>query len=147
MELISLEKREAVLYILFYHYPFQQLHQELPLKINKFHLTSWTEVSYFPYNHLIPTCETCKQNITLRVPYGKVAAYKATDGWKDFFHFEEMPPKKGDVNDDDSVDENDISELAKEIIEPSQEYDATKDVNGDGYINVTDIVELVNIMK
>lgn len=88
-----------------------------------------------------------KQNITLRVPYGKEAAYKATDGWKDFLHFEEMPPKKGDVNDDDSVDENDISELAKEIIEPSQEYDATKDVNGDGYINVADIVELVNIMK
>lgn len=96
---------------------------------------------------MIPTCETCKQNITLRVPYGKVAAYKATDGWKDFLNFEEMPPKKGDVNDDESVDENDISELAKEIIEPSQEYDATKDVNGNGYINVADIVELVNIMK
>ena len=40
-----------------------------------------------------------------------------------------------------------IFKFLLEIIEPSQEYDATKDVNGDGYINVADIVELVNIMK
>ena len=58
-----------------------------------------------------------------------------------------MAAEKGDVNGDEFVDEDDLNELAKEIMSPSEEYDATKDVNHDGMVDVKDIVEEVNIIK
>jgi surface protein len=86
---------------------------------------------------------------TLFVPAGSKALYQAdaAGGWKKFKNIVEMPEKKGDVNGDDFVDEDDITELAEDIMDSSQEYDATKDVNHDGVVDVADIVEETNIIK
>ena len=86
---------------------------------------------------------------TLFVPAGSKALYQsdASGGWKKFRNIVEMPAQKGDVNGDEIVDEGDISELAQDIMNPSQEYDANKDVNHDGVVNVADVVEEVNIIK
>ena len=86
---------------------------------------------------------------TLFVPAGSKTLYQseAVGGWKKFKNIVEMPAKKGDVNGDEFVDEDDISELTHDIMDPSQDYDAAKDVNHDGVVNVTDVVEEVNIIK
>ncbi len=89
------------------------------------------------------------QSAILFVPAGSKSLYQSASagGWQMFQNIVEMAAEKGDVNGDEFVDEDDLNELAKEIMSPSEEYDATKDVNHDGMVDVKDIVEEVNIIK
>ena len=59
----------------------------------------------------------------------------------------EMHVIEGDVDGDGEVNEDDIAEVEKVILDPSVGYDPDKDVNHDGKVNVADIVTIVNIIK
>jgi len=77
----------------------------------------------------------------LTVPAGSISAYKAAEGWKDFFDFEPIVDfnEDGDMNVTDVVTlisciaKNDFTSVSREAA----------DVNGDGEVNVTDVVTLI----
>lgn len=50
-----------------------------------------------------------RTNATLHVPADSKAAYEAANYWKDFKEIVEMPPLKGDVNNDGNIDAQDAS--------------------------------------
>lgn len=54
---------------------------------------------------------------------------------------------EGDINGDGEVTDEDKAEVEAFILDPDMSYYPTKDVNHDGFVNVADIVEMVNIMK
>lgn len=54
---------------------------------------------------------------------------------------------EGDVNGDGEVTEEDKMEVKALILDSNMSYYPTKDINHDGFVNVADIVEMVNIMK
>ena len=85
-----------------------------------------------------------KQNCSLYVPRGKVNAYKAATGWKDFFRIEEIR-LRGDVGGDGKVDVADVNEIINLILKLGG--DATfADVNKDGKIDVADVNIIINII-
>ena len=90
----------------------------------------------------------------LIVPKGTSGDYKVADFWKYFKNIyeegsepEETNVIDGDVNGDGEVNEDDIAEVEKVIIDPSAGYDPEMDVNHDGVVNVADIVAIVNIIS
>lgn len=75
---------------------------------------------------------------TLYTPMGSASNYQSTGGWKNFKKF--MPI--GDVNGDSAINDTDVKEEAGYILDkPSKTFvKAAADMNGDGVINVADIV-------
>lgn len=75
---------------------------------------------------------------TLYTPMGSASKYQSTGGWKNFKKF--MPI--GDVNGDNAINDTDVKEETSYIMgNPSKTFvKAAADMNGDGVINVADIV-------
>ena len=87
---------------------------------------------------------SARANATLYVPRGSVDAYSKADYWKDFKQI--MPI--GDANGDGAIDDADVEEAADFIMDrPSETFvEAAADMNGDGVVNVIDVV-LMNAIK
>ena len=79
-----------------------------------------------------------RANAVLYVPKGSAEAYSKADYWNDFMQI--MPI--GDANGDGAIDDADVEETADFIMDrPSETFvEAAADMNGDGVINVADIV-------
>lgn len=84
---------------------------------------------------------------TLYTPMGSASKYQSTGGWKNFKKF--MPI--GDVNGDNAINDTDVKEETSYIMgNPSKTFvKAAADMNGDGVINVADIVLMnaINLKK
>lgn len=85
-----------------------------------------------------------RANATLYVPMGSVDAYSKADYWKNFKKI--MPI--GDANGDGAISDADVKEAADFIMDrPSETFvEAAADMNGDGVVNIIDIV-LMNAIK
>ena len=89
-----------------------------------------------------------KWECLLKIPEGTTEAYQAADQWKEFFFMENIELIPGDANLDGIVDAADIDEVRDFIMRsPTGEtvYPFI-DVNGDGVVNATDIVFILNIL-
>lgn len=87
---------------------------------------------------------------TLHVPAGSIESYCAADGWKEFIHIKEINSDIfGDANNDYQVNGKDVKTIQDYITQDKIDgfiFD-NADVNGDGKVNVADIVKLINIIK
>ena len=81
---------------------------------------------------------------TLYTPMRSASKYQSTGGWKNFKKF--MPI--GDVNGDNAINDTDVKEETGYILgNPSKTFvKAAADMNGDGVINIVDVV-LMNALK
>lgn len=88
-----------------------------------------------------------KEQCTVWVPIGCIAAYKGADGWKDYMTIREITD--GDVNGDGDVNEADVNAVASHIIgkTPAGFNKKNADMNGDNNVNAVDIVLINNIIK
>lgn len=88
-----------------------------------------------------------ENNCIVWVPKGSQSAYKEAYVWKDFANIKEIAD--GDVNLDEKVNRKDINELVAHIMgNPSVSFNyALADVNKDGFINVADIVTLLDLLS
>jgi hypothetical protein len=77
-----------------------------------------------------------KQGVTLRVPYGKMAKYQATDGWKEFANMEEMGRESVIY----TVSE--VTAVVRTMVEG--DYVAEYDVNSDGKVDISDLIQIIN---
>lgn len=88
---------------------------------------------------------------TLVVPKQYKANYQAKFDGDSFYggHFslQETNAIVGDVNGDGEVNEVDVAEVEKVILDPSIQRLPAMDVNQDGEVNAADIVVIVNIIK
>ena len=84
---------------------------------------------------------------TLYVPKGELAAYKHWKGWSYFKDIKEMGDV-GDSNNDGEVNKADVGELVNAVIgKPSGQFlRVNADVNGDGVVDIADIVQLISII-
>ena len=84
---------------------------------------------------------------TLNVPKGTKEKYEATPAWNLFQKIEEMEDtKKGDVNDDGTVDVADIACIIDVMAGKAPEYKDQADVNKDKTVDVADIAIIIDIM-
>jgi precorrin isomerase len=82
----------------------------------------------------------------LIVPQNTKEVYQATDGWSQFTDIVEV--KDGDANGDEKVNQKDVDDVGCYIIgnAPTVFVRNAADMNGDGEVNVADIVlMLINI--
>ena len=89
------------------------------------------------------------ENATLYVPFGTKDVYSATDGWSQFQHIVELDPvMTGDIDNNGSVDEADRQALINHLLgkEVSGYHPTAADVDGDGRVNVRDVVALADIL-
>lgn len=88
-----------------------------------------------------------KEQCTVWVPIGCIAAYKGAEGWKDYMTIREITD--GDVNGDGDVNEADVNAVASHIIgqTPAGFNKKNVDMNGDNKVNAVDIVLINNIIK
>lgn len=88
-----------------------------------------------------------KEQCTVWVPMGCIAAYKGAEGWKDYMTIREITD--GDVNGDGDVNEADVNAVASHIIgqTPAGFNKKNADMNGDNNVNAVDIVLINNIIK
>jgi len=88
-----------------------------------------------------------KANVTLHVSNRSINLYQAAPQWNEFFI--DVVHSRGDINSDGSVNHNDATAERKFIIDgDSQGIDASlTDVNGDGAVDVADIVSIFNIVN
>lgn len=87
-------------------------------------------------------------NVTLSVRKESIDAYKAAEPWK-YFKNISAALLKGDVNCDYDFNIDDIKCVANYVIGESPEdfeFDAA-DIDGDGNVNVKDIVEIIKIVQ
>ena len=84
------------------------------------------------------------ENATLHVPTTSVAKYKNAGPWKGF----KMIVGIGDVNGDGVLDQKDLNDIISHVIRdtPTGFIEEAADVNGDGMVNVLDIVLLINMI-
>lgn len=88
-------------------------------------------------------------NCTLIVPRGSKAAYQAAATWKNFTHIIEADfpseVKRGDVNNDDIVDIDDVTQLISYVLGNGNDINlVAADVNDDGGIDIDDITVVIN---
>ena len=69
-------------------------------------------------------------------------------GWGYFKYYEDaLDVKEWDANGDNSVDAEDILKMTNDIMYPSFILNkSVTDINGDGVINIADIIALINIL-
>lgn len=81
----------------------------------------------------------------LYVPYGTKTKYKATPYWNEFQKIYEI----GDVNSNGDLNLADVEAISKFIMDsaPSGFSEGAADLNGDGKVDVADIVMLVDIIN
>lgn len=104
-----------------------------------------------------PTCgsealnDIDKWACNLFVPQGYLSAYQSADQWKTFYLMDDnIPPiLSGDANCDNEVTIDDIKFIEDYIMGniPDDFDEDAADFNGDGYINVADIVAIINYLK
>lgn len=96
------------------------------------------------------------ENATLYVPTGSKSLYEANALWTKFKHIEEIDMPKsvgnGNANADGYIDEKDVNTIADNIMgnvpeDPYEFNEYSADLNGDGKVDVADIVELNNLLK
>ncbi len=85
-------------------------------------------------------------DLTLLVPKGSLAAYQQAPCWKNFKEIVELT--MGDADGNGKVDADDVKALTNAILgNPSDQYiEPAADVNGDGVVNVADLVEIINTL-
>ena len=85
----------------------------------------------------------------LIVPKGTKAKYQATEGWKKFTSIVEMSGVEGDANNDGVMNDSDVNDVESLIMGemPPVFVRNAADMNGDGEINVVDIVLMQNIIN
>ena len=88
-------------------------------------------------------------SVQLIVPRGSKAAYQAADTWKNFTNIieQDFPAegKRGDVNDDDVVDIEDVTALISNILGNASSINQhAADVNEDGSIDIEDVTAIIN---
>ena len=88
-------------------------------------------------------------SVQLIVPRGSKAAYQAADTWKNFTNIIEadFAPeyKRGDVNNDNSVDIDDVTQLISYVLGNGNSINQyAADVNEDGGIDIDDITVIIN---
>ena len=86
-----------------------------------------------------------KPSITLSVPAESIAAYKASDDWKDFF-IKALGAVFGDVNGDGEVTSVDVTAVYNVLLGTDYEFADSADVNGDGSVTSADITVIYNIL-
>lgn len=88
-----------------------------------------------------------KEQCTVWVPIGCIAAYKGADGWKDYMIIKEITD--GDANDDGEVNDADVDAVASYIMgqSPTGFNNEKADMNHDGEVNAVDLVEIVKIVN
>ena len=90
-----------------------------------------------------------RQNATLYVPIGSKAAYEAADYWKEFKEINEveMPEEPATPGDLNGDGKVNVGDIMAIInIMADGGKDLKGDVNGDGAVNVGDIMAIINIM-
>ncbi|MBO7139923.1 MAG: hypothetical protein J6W19_05040 [Prevotella sp.] len=73
----------------------------------------------------------------------RVVEYEGNSSWEEY---EVTKPKKGDVNDDNSIDVADIGTVIDVMAGKAFEYKDYADVNGDKNVDVADIATIIDIM-
>jgi hypothetical protein len=112
----------------------------------------WNLTTIWSLNNEPPTCGSDafyaldKETCLVLVPQGSREIYEESGGWKDFHQIREIIA--GDVNLDGNVDKSDVDTLAAYILSenPQDFFDVFADLNGDGIINATDIVMLIDLI-
>lgn len=93
----------------------------------------------------VPT-STC----VLQVPKGTKNSYLRADQWNAFINIIEETGDEyiGDINDDSSVDGNDLNILVNIIIgkDEADKYDGLANIDGEGGIDGGDLNALINIL-
>ena len=86
-------------------------------------------------------------NCVVWVPKDCSSIYGGAKGWKSFSYYKEIAI--GDLNVNGVVDNNDLNALVAFIMGEAPEgfYEPLTDLNGDGNMNSTDVVSLVNILN
>ena len=83
----------------------------------------------------------------LHVPVGTRSLYAKAEGWKTFGTILEGDLLPGDVNGDYKVNAQDIADLVQYMVGKKELNANAADANGDGVVNVADIVVIVNIIR
>lgn len=85
----------------------------------------------------------------LIVPKGTKTKYQATEGWKKFANIVEISGVEGDANNDGVMNDSDVNDVESFIMGkmPPVFVRSVADMNGDGEINVVDIVLMQNIIN
>lgn len=90
------------------------------------------------------------ERVTLYVPKGAKSAYQKVAPWSLFqniVEMEDLKPVKVDVNDDRTVDAEDLIAIANFIFGNAGSITLEQaDVNGDGVVNIADIIVVINII-
>ena len=100
-----------------------------------------------PFTIATNVFETLPSDAILYVPKGTKEIYHATEGWKNFAIIVEMDEEPALEGDLNGDDEIDVTDVV-ELIDMvlAGTYDAVGDINGDGEVDVTDVVELIDMV-
>ena len=81
------------------------------------------------------------------MPKHSIDAYRAVEPWSKFVNIVgiDVEPDPGDINDDGSIDVNDVTILV-DLLLAGGDLPANADVNGDGMVNVVDVTVLIELL-